>query len=233
MTGCIARSVLFFVACLFGCGSNPEFAGGQGGGTEIPNGVIGFVQNAGEFSGNTLYAELTEISYKPQVSVAGSVIEPEPTLTPVRIDSIGTDGLFAFDSVMPGAYTLFVLSRDGTRGYARQGLVLHTPDTAVNLGAIRTEPTGSIIGNIVLGDTAIIPGADVYIKGSPFCTTSDKEGRFALSGIPRGSFKVSFWKEWVISAPGIPGSTRNDTLRAESGPVEMTPGIAVPITLRH
>lgn len=121
--------------------------------------------------------------------VSGVAVALEGTTTTATTDA---QGRFAMEGVPTGSYVLKV-SRDGYPVLRQPVEVTEGHDTLVTLQLGRNR--GRIEGRVRLDDSASSPGITVALEGTDTVTTTDEQGRFALEGVPTGTYSLLATKE--------------------------------------
>jgi len=151
-------------------------------------------------SGGVVAGSLTLGEGVPPSSVAGAAItvEGRPELKAVADSS----GNFKIDAVQPGTLIIYAVSADisalNLTGSAQFGvkfpeIVVRDKETS-DLGQGEMKPTGGITGSVAFlnnPNNLSALGSDVFVPGTSFIAKSDDQGRFALSGLPEGTYKIN------------------------------------------
>jgi hypothetical protein len=100
-----------------------------------------------------------------------------------------TNGLYDFGPLDSGSYN--VLASDSVRKIAAfiAGITVAKdigPDTLYDT----LKSVGSIAGSVADTTAAVRSSLPIFIPGSPFCDTTDAQGRFSLRDLPAGDFTL-------------------------------------------
>jgi hypothetical protein len=136
------------------------------------------------------------------VSGASLQVEGHPEIQ-AKADSTGQ---IQVNSILPGTLNVIVTSEASGSGFrllseADYGLKLDniviSAGKANNLGAKKLQATGSLAGTVgFLTSNAVDPeGTLVYVPGTSFSAYTDANGRFALGGLPPGSYQLNFQRD--------------------------------------
>ncbi len=124
-----------------------------------------------------------------QTPIAGGECTLEGTNTGATSDA---DGQFEMLDVPVGSY-LLICRYQVNEGELAALVAVEVHDRAVvDLGTLTITPTGSISGVVHLANAQDHSGIAIAIPGTSMQGTSGADGRFALSGIPAGSFSLRF-----------------------------------------
>ena len=121
------------------------------------------------------------------------------------------DGSFALP-LEPGRYNLEVESKTAQLKAWRPSIDV-SPRETNQLGSIQVAPPGSLRGRIrsTLTGVTDLTGAEVYVPGSSYLAKVTRDGKYELTGLPRGRFDLIAWH--LELGQGTP-----------VGPVEVRPG---------
>lgn len=193
----ILPAVLFVLVSiiLIGCGG-----GGGGGGNPIAStGEARLVSLTGRVLFNNvpqdgvsvyLYrADEAEIAglaeqYSAKASVRGSLL-PDSSATE-RTTTTDTNGVYRFDGVPEGEYTLMA-QRSATERAALTKLVLSSTYGSVTTKDASLQPTSDIAGTISVSGVTDLTGCHVYLLGTSFSSVTDSAGNFRISYVPTGT----------------------------------------------
>lgn len=168
------RVIFAAIACLlYTCGTTGPTAG-----SETTNGVSVTVA-ASSISGST--------SPDATVMLFDAARKPDDTGAVADTIAAGPDGTFAFESLPPGTYNVFVYPPDRLMGAVVPAVAVGAND--IGSDSARFDTTASVSG-LVYRDGLAAQSAKVYIPGSPFVTTADTDGGFILNQVPRARYTI-------------------------------------------
>jgi hypothetical protein len=197
-----------------GCLAAGSGLGGCEGGTSSE--TVGFVEAVPGSGG---------ISGRADAGIAVSLYAADfqPHLDLGYADTVTADreGAFAFAGLEPGSYRLF--ARRPSDGHAAMISDLVIPPASDGMRRAALEPTGTLSGSIT-DDTAAYLGW-VHAPGTPFFGTGDNRMRYALTGLPPGTYRVV--KDWrrVMPCDSVALCGGIET-RRDSADVGILPGSA-------
>ena len=116
----------------------------------------------------------------------------------------GSDGAYNLPNLEPGNVTVKAAktgytSIQGTGNIVAGGILVFSPGLSLSVPGQPSGTTGSVSGQMI--DAALrtpLAGVVVNIEGANKTTVSTDSGRFDLSGIPAGSYPVSFTRPGYI-----------------------------------
>jgi hypothetical protein len=155
-----------------------------GGGTDLPNGmakVVGVVSLPDSTPAESCSVWLREVVV---TSWGDSVVSEQPSVT-------DSTGVFQFDSVATGKYTLFAeFDKEGASSLEQ---FISVPESGtVSLPAMTLHPYAEMIGHILLPPGADYSGMRVFVPGVQYSIPVDSQGGYVLPQSPRGSFDLAF-----------------------------------------
>ncbi|MBN1962474.1 MAG: carboxypeptidase regulatory-like domain-containing protein [Deltaproteobacteria bacterium] len=120
------------------------------------------------------------------------------------------NGEFELKNVPIGAYIL--ICRDSERAYLA---AVEVKDGQVNdIGTVEITPTGKIQGIAKLYNATDHTGITVFIAGTSYSATTDIDGAYLLTGVPRGVYELRFEKDgyWPATVKNIVVTSQATTL---------------------
>ena len=184
---------IFIVATMFlaGCGSS----GGSGlnpvASTVAGVSVRGRIAGTGDMSGIPVYLLGVDAQVPPSANFRASITEN--IAGQLYFSMTNSTGDFAFQNVIPGNYNV-VAKKDQNHGTVRRNY-----NVSANASILPTDlellltATGDISGQIqVPADFTSSSGIIAFLPGTSFSAFTDFEGKFSISGVPVGTYTVSF-----------------------------------------
>jgi hypothetical protein len=104
---------------------------------------------------------------------------------------VSDTGSFHFFNLMPGSYNILCTYPKSNASVFVQKISIQTWDRS-QTDTVTLTITGVIKGTLVDSLNKPVINAYAYIKGSPFYTTTNDLGEFALNKIPDGMYTVIF-----------------------------------------
>ncbi len=166
------------------CGNSPRDI--AGGGSDLPNGAVA------SLSGIVYLYDATpgrdaEVILRSGISVENgdSVVEEFHTVA-------GEGGVFSFDSVPWGPYSLYGRVEHGGRrlsGLLQNELEVRENDIARD---ILLHPSTNFRGRMVTPPGISVSCLTVFVPGTDIRITPDAEGRFSLEQVPRGEYDIAY-----------------------------------------
>ncbi len=147
-----------------------------------------------------------------------AVLVLEGRTYPLATSNSESDGAFVLESLPEGSY--WVLAR--ADGFARAAQLVRLHGHDVRDVALRLGPSASIVGQVTLPARNVVSGAaqpaglivraspDSGGEGPPFAARVDSQGRFAIEGLPPGTYRVELAQEGyeAIVRRAIPAPSR-------------------------
>jgi hypothetical protein len=149
--------------------------------------------------GGLLIGNVTPKEGADESTVSGATIsvESHPEIQAVTDDK----GNYSVSQMPPGKLNIFIISEEeaaltkssgGAYGIKLKDIVIRSGETT-DQGSHALKETGNISGNISFFENpsnAELIGADVYIPGTDFIAKTDTDGKFMITGLPEGSYKI-------------------------------------------
>ncbi|GMU56875.1 MAG: hypothetical protein AMXMBFR33_60210 [Candidatus Xenobia bacterium] len=95
-------------------------------------------------------------------------------------------GQFKFDGLAVGDYNLIAEQSTDSKASA----AVTVTGEAQDLGTLGLEPTATVTGRVIVVGRTDASGITVFILGSNLETQTDASGRYTLTGVPSGSFRM-------------------------------------------
>jgi hypothetical protein len=181
-TGASLLCFLLLLSCA--CSENPTTAEG---GSDLPSGMTAHVV------GRVLTSDSTSAA-AAEVTLRQSVVTPRGDSVPAR-HALSTDsrGMFAFDSVAPGTYTVYCAREPGDAAI-RQLIEVRADERRV-LEDLYLRPTVDITGHVLLPRASKHGPLTILLPGCGISTVVSPVGRhvlFVLNDMPQGTYDVAF-----------------------------------------
>lgn len=181
---CLPTLVAAVVAAFLACADSPRDI--AGGGSDLPNGAVASV------SGIVYLPDATpgrgaEVILRSGISVENgdSVVEEFHTV-------VGDGGVFSFDSVPRGPYSLYGRVEHG--GFRLSGLLQNELDVRENdiTRDMLLSPSTNFRGRMVAPPGISVSCLTVFVPGTDIRITPDAEGRFSLEQVPQGEYDIAY-----------------------------------------
>ncbi|MEO6098290.1 MAG: carboxypeptidase-like regulatory domain-containing protein [Fibrobacteria bacterium] len=121
--------------------------------------------------------------------------------TPAALAETDAQGRYALDGLTAGEFNVF-----GEKGSGSSTVLIprvHYAETELDLGTDTLRPPGAITGRVLSGDKPM-PEVFCYIPGSAYVAMTDSLGRFTLSQVSAGTYRVKYTTEGHITAVDSP-----------------------------
>jgi hypothetical protein len=154
----------------------PDIAGAT---TETTNGVTGSVCNSDNTPAANSIVKLFAIDYDPVAEDTSSVI---------FTDTTDDDGLFRFEEIAPGRYTVLVRSNDASASCIVNDIDVFEDSMTALSDEFLNKP-GSIIAKFT-GNVPFDSGTYIYLPGTDIFSFVAGSGEADLGSVPAGAFST-------------------------------------------
>ncbi len=151
-------------------------------GSETTNGIT-IIAQQGSISG-TAAPGLT-------VSLYDSAYSPYELIGLALTKNVDDSGKFEFASLPASYYNLFITNPLSDSGCYFSAIPV-SPDTVPYEVTDSLTMTGTISGTVVNKMNQALDSTIAYIKGSSFCDSSDSDGTYIFSTVPRGNYSIDY-----------------------------------------
>lgn len=183
-----ALSFIFFLL-LTNCGINTA-GNGNGGATETVNAQI------------TINDSTISVTITSQREILADVILLSDSFNPLEktVYNYSSNQLYKDTTVVfiidSGKYNMFIMDRLSDKSLAVTNIISHTNYTYTSSDSLAKG--GRIQGTVFLNNRPAHDSVNVFLLGTPYCTTTDSSGTFFMENVPRGTFHIqalnSNWK---------------------------------------
>ena len=176
--------------------------------TDLREDLSGLVLTMEPIAG--LSGRLVDAQGKPVSEIALSARATDHHQYSSRGSRTTARGRFAFPNLVSGTYTVY--AQEGNGPSIRLGDVVQAEGETKSdvLLTYTSEPGLAVRGRVVDGAGKLVPAALVYLRtaggGGQTSDTSDREGRFEFTGLPKGLYQV------IVQATGFSKTTVSDVL---------------------
>ena len=184
---------IFIVAAMFlvGCGSSGGSSSNPVASTVAGVSVRGRVAGTGDMSGIPVYLLGVDAQVPPTANLRAATAQN--IAGQLYFSMTNSTGEFTFQNVIPGNYNV-VAKKDQNHGTVRRNF-----NVSANASVLPTDlellltATGDVSGQIqVPADFTSSSGIIAFLPGTSFSAFTDSEGKFSISGVPVGTYTVSF-----------------------------------------
>lgn len=124
-------------------------------------------------------------AYSAPYRVAGAT----PPTQPAVVATTDEDGGFVLTDPPKGS--IAVEAREaGSRKALKTGIAI-AQGTQLELGTLTLRPTGTIRGQVTIGDGTDLLGTEVFIPGTDYLAKTDASGRYTFTEVPEGSHALA------------------------------------------
>jgi hypothetical protein len=200
-------TLVCFFTCLFIACQNPASPDTPAAAGSITGKAV--FKNAGDNSGITVSLEKIEVARSVTIISAARGLGTARVLS--GYTTTDKDGVYTFDKVAPGTYTIYASSKDSQERAVSINVIVEAGKT-VTAPDLNLTPVGKISGTITLdGAKPGISGFLVCAAGTSYMAVTDADGNFVISGVPAADnyliivMKGNYTDVWSNAAVTVSG----------------------------